>query len=142
MYFSKNMSIDFILGAIKPQLKALLNACLTGIDIEVKEHRTKRTSAQNNFYWLNVSDISDVLNDGGCAYGEFNLPYTAELVHDINKIVFGVKTTTRMTVHDFCTYMDKMTSFWIEKTNGAFQPKEVAYSYLERTGLIEKRKKK
>lgn len=142
MYFSKNMSIDFILGAIKPQLKALLNACLTGIDIEVKEHRTKRTSAQNNFYWLNVSDISDVLNDGGCAYGEFNLPYTAELVHDINKIVFGVKTTTRMTVHDFCTYMDKMTSFWIEKTNGAFQPKEVACSYLERTGLIEKGKGK
>lgn len=142
MYFSKNLSIDFILGAIKPQVKAMLNICLSGIDIEVKEHRNKRTSAQNNFYWLNVSDIADVLNDGGCSYGEFNLPYTSELIHDINKIVFGVKTTTRMTIKEFCQYMDKMTAFWIEKTNGAFQPKEVAYSYLERTGLIEKRKKK
>lgn len=142
MYFSKNLSIDYILGTIKPQVKAMLNICLSGIDIEVKEHRNKRTSAQNNFYWLNVSDIADVLNDGGCSYGEFNLPYTSELIHDINKIVFGVKTTTRMTIKEFCQYMDKMTVFWIEKTNGAFQPKEVAYSYLERTGLIEKRKKK
>lgn len=142
MYFSKNLSIDYILGTIKPQVKAMLNICLSGIDIEVKEHRNKRTSAQNNFYWLNVSDIADVLNDGGCSYGEFNLPYTSELIHDINKIVFGVKTTTRMTIKEFCQYMDKMTVFWIEKTNGAFQPKEVAFSYLERTGLIEKRKKK
>lgn len=139
MYFSKTTSIDFILGAVKPQIKALLNVCLSGIDIEVKEHRNKRTSAQNNFYWLNVSDIADVLNESGCAYGEFNLPYTAELVHDINKIVFGVKTTVKMTVKEFCYYMNKMTAFWVEKTHGEYHPKEAPYSYLERTGLVERK---
>ena len=59
-----------------------------------------------------------------------------EVLHEINKTVFGVKSTARMNSKDFTEYMDKVLAFWIEKTHGFFVPKETTKSYLEKTGLV------
>lgn len=128
---------DFNFKVLLP-LKAALAASKTGVMVEIKEHKTPRSNAQNRYYWLNVGDVADVLNDAGCTYGEHALPYTQDLVHEINKAVFGISTTKKLSAREFCDYMTRVLEFWICKTAGTFVPKESPYSYLERTGLIDK----
>ena len=104
------------------------------VNVEVTEHKAKRTNEQNNYYWLFNSQLSDFLNDAGLTYGEYSIPYTSEIVHDINKKLFGVKTTTKMSVGEFCEYMNKLLFFWQDKTAGEFQMSELPANYLERKG--------
>lgn len=104
------------------------------VNVEVTEHKAKRTNEQNCYYWLFNSQLSDFLNDAGLTYGEYSIPYTSEIVHDINKKLFGVKTTTKMSVGEFCEYMNKLLFFWQEKTAGEFQMSELPANYLERKG--------
>lgn len=128
---------DFNFKVLLP-LRAALEASRTGVMVEIKEHKTRRSNDQNSFYFLNIKDVAGVLNDAGCTYGEHELPYTSDLVHEINKAVFGISTTTKLSTKEFCDYMTRVFEFWINKTAGTFVPKESPYSYLERTGLIEK----
>lgn len=139
MYFTRNTPMEQVISIVKSQASALFsNPAVNGVDIEVKEHKVKRSSEQNSFYWLNLEEISKVLNMAGCTYGEHNIPYTKELVHTINKSVFGVDSTSRLKVQEFCDYMTRMFDFWIDRTRGEFRPKEAPSSYLERTGIIPK----
>ena len=114
---------------------ALLDAGKS-VDVTVAEHKIKRTNAQNNYYWLFNGELAKFLDDAGLTYGEYNLPYTGELVHDINKQLFGVSTTTKMRKDEFCEYMTKLMSFWTEKTAGQFIMSESPYGYLEKTGVV------
>lgn len=134
MYYSAQTPIKFILSMVESTVLAL-NA-KDGVDIEIKEHKTKRTIQQNSFYWVNCTDIAKFLTEAGLTYGEYELDYTSEIIHEINKKKLGVSTTTKLSKQDFCEYMTKMFAFWIEKTNGFWQPKESPYSYLERTGIL------
>ena len=118
------------------QAKALLDNGKQ-VDIEVKEHINKRSSEQNAYYWIVNGLVADCLNDAGMTYGEFKLPYNKDLIHDIHKHIFGVRTTTKLKVGEFCDYMTKIFSFWIEKTRGAFEVPELPQSYLERKGYTE-----
>lgn len=104
------------------------------VDVEVKEHKHKRTLEQNNYYWLFCGQLADFLDESGLTYGEYKLPYTGELIHDINKKLFGVKTTTKMSIGEFCQYMNKLLIFWGEKTEHNFQMSELPANYLERKG--------
>ena len=106
------------------------------VDVTVAEHKIKRTNAQNNYYWLFNGELAKFLNESGLSYGEYKLPYTTELVHDINKKLFGVSTTTKMKKDEFCEYMTKLMSFWTEKTAGQFIMSESPYGYLEKTGVV------
>lgn len=136
---SPTTAAEIDLRLVKPLL-AILTTAKNGVDIEIKEHKRRRTTDQNSFYWLNMTDVAKTLNDAGATYGEHALPYTAELVHEINKRLFGQKTTAKMSTQEFSDYMTQVFAFWIEKTYGFFIPKESPQSYLERTGLIEKEK--
>ena len=126
MYIGNKAYIKNVFRLAYEQADALLSSGKT-VDVSVSEHKTKRSSAQNRFYFK--------VNNAGLTYGDFNLPYTTELCHEINKKIFGISTTTRMSKEDFCDYMTKILSYWIEKTNGQFEFEETPYSYLERTGL-------
>lgn len=109
-----------------------------GIDIDVEKHKKKRNTLQNSFMWVNLNNIADFLNDSGLSYEVMNveLPFNKDIIHEINAKVFGVKTTTKMTVTEFCEYMDKMFYFWQERTEFEWIPLESTRGYLERTGLI------
>lgn len=100
------------------------------IDVEVKKHEHKRSNAQNSYYFLICSEVAKFLDDAGLSYGEYNIPYTGDLLHEINKIHFGVKTTTKLNMSEFCEYMDKVILFWQEKTNYFWMPSELPTSYL------------
>jgi hypothetical protein len=65
---------------------------------------------------------------------DFNIPYNAELIHEVNKTIWGLKTTTKMDIHEFCDYTTKVTQFWQERTQGEFIPKELPESYLIKKG--------
>lgn len=106
------------------------------VDVVVK-HK-KRSNAQNDYYWVLCTNIASFLTDAGCNYGEFKLPYTAELVHEINKSLFGVETTTKMDIKEFCDYTTKITSFWQDKTKNAWFPPELPTSYLLSHGYNER----
>ena len=58
------------------------------VDVTVSEHKIKRTNAQNNYYWLFNGELAKFLDEAGLTYGEYKLPYTGELVHEINKKLF------------------------------------------------------
>jgi hypothetical protein len=107
------------------------------IEVEVKEYKRKRSNQQNAYYWLCNGWVRDCLNGAGLTYGEFKLPYTADLIHEINKKIFGKETTTKMNIGEFCDYMTQVIAFWIEKTCGALEIPELPDSYLERYGYTE-----
>ena len=125
---------------LKPSFRALFNqaeimlANGKQLDVEVKEHKHKRTNEQNAYYFLFNGQLADFLNDSGLTYGEFKLPYTSEIIHEINKKLFGVKTTTKLSIGEFCEYMNKLLLFWSERTKGEFQMSELPANYLERKG--------
>lgn len=106
------------------------------VDVTVAEHKEKRSNQQNAYYWLFNGELAKFLDEAGLSYGEYKLPYTGELVHEINKSLFGVSTTTKMKKDEFCEYMTKLMSFWTEKTAGQFIMSESPYGYLEKTGVI------
>jgi len=107
------------------------------VDVEVKEFKSKRSNEANNYYWLFCSELNKFFYDIGLSYGDLNLPYTPDIIHEINKTIFGVKTTTKMKTGEFCDYMMKVLIFWTERTHGEFQMTELPESYLERKGYME-----
>ena len=107
-----------------------------GVDVTVSEHKEKRSNQANAYYWLFNGELAKFLNEAGLSYGEYKLPYTGELVHEINKSLFGVPTTTKMKKDEFCEYMFKLMSFWTDKTSGQFIMSESPYGYLEKTGVV------
>jgi len=132
---------------LQKELPNFINACQgmidnskDGVDVTVEKHKNKRNSLQNAFYWLNLTNIADFLNDSGLSYKVMNveLPYNKDIIHEINFKVFAIKTTTKMSVGEFCEYMNKILGFWQEKTKFNWNPLESARGYLERTGLINK----
>lgn len=102
--------------------------------LELSEFKPKRNNEQNAYYWLFNGWVANFLNEAGLTYGEYEIPYTSEIIHDIQKKLFGVKTTTKMTVGEFCDYITKVTSFWQERTHGEFQVPELPLSYLNKKG--------
>lgn len=130
------------LEQLKPTFRAVYNQAEImlqagkKITLEVAEKKNKRTNEQNAYYWLFNGELSSFLNDSGLSYGEHQIPYTGELIHEINKKLFGVKTTTKMSISEFCEYMNKLLLFWQQKTQGEFQMSELPANYLERKGYI------
>lgn len=135
MYFCASEPKQRIIDQVAQVIKAMTP--LHGYDIDVKEHKQKRTTAQNDFYWMNNDDIAHFLNDAGVKLG-FGLPFTSETIHEINKRQLGVPSTRKKDTSDFSAYMTKVFAFWIEKTGGMWQPKESPYGYLEKVGLVER----
>lgn len=119
--FLNNLIID---------MRNLLIASNTGIDVEVKKHKHNRTSAQNSYYWIVNTSISDFLNDSGLTYGEYNIPYTKDIIHLINKKIFGQDTTTKMSIGEFWEYMTKVILFWKDRTNGMYEVPMTPASYF------------
>lgn len=136
-YIGDLMQAERVFTALYRQAKMLLNNGKK-LTLELAEHKKKRTNDQNAFYWLFNGQLADFLNNSGLSYGEYQIPYTAEIIHDIQKKLYGIKTTTKMSVGEFCEYMNKLLIFWQEKTNGEFMLSELPESYLEKRGYIIK----
>ena len=137
MHFSSQEPQENILKYVSTVLGTL--APKWGYDVEVKEYKPKRSTPQNDFYWLNNDSIAKFLNESGLSMA-FGLPFTSEAIHEINKKFLGVQTTTKMNVSEFCEYMTRMFAFWTEKTKGQWQPEESPYGYLERVGYVERKR--
>lgn len=126
------------------QAKALLDNGKQ-VDIEVKEHKNKRSIEQNNYYWFINGLIEKCLYDAGIEIESeikilkivWKRPVNQKDIHEINKDTFGIETTTKLSVKEFCEYMNKVFILWIEKTHGAFEVPELPQSYLERKGYTE-----
>lgn len=133
MYISQISQLKPSFRALYNQAELLLNSGKK-IVVEVVEKKNRRSNEQNAYYWLFNGQLADFLNDSGLSYGEYQIPYTQDIIHDINKKLFGVKTTTKMNVGDFCNYMNKLLFFWQDKTHGEFMMSELPANYLERKG--------
>ena len=115
------------------------------IIVEVSEKRNKRSLEQNNYYWLFCEQLASFLQEKEIMHKysvlgvEIEKPFTKDTVHtQLNKPMFGIETTTKMTIGEFCEYMNKLLIFWSDKTRGAFQMSELPANYLERKGYIIK----
>lgn len=144
MYISQPTQLKPSFRALYNQAELLIQAG-KAVDVDVKEHKHKRSLEQNNYYWLFCTQLADFLQEKEimnthCVYGvEVKLPYTKDSVHEeLNKPLFGVVTTTKMSVGDFCDYMNKLLLFWQDKTKGEFQMSELPANYLERKGYFIK----
>lgn len=101
---------------------------------EVNEFKRKRTNEQNAYYFLLNNEVAKFLNEAGLTYGEFGLPYNKDIVHEIQKKVFGIETTTKMNIQEFCDYETQVIHFWQERTHGEWRPTELPESYLIKKG--------
>lgn len=133
MYISQISQLKPSFRALYNQAELLLNSGKK-IVVEVVEKKNRRSNEQNAYYWLFNGQLADFLNDSGLSYGEYQIPYTQDIIHDINKKLFGIKTTTKMNISEFCDYMNKLLFFWQDKTNGEFMMSELPANYLERKG--------
>lgn len=104
------------------------------VSLEVTKTVETRSSAQNRYYFEFNSWVRDTLNKAGCTYGEYDLPYTTDLVHEINKKIFGYETTRKMSVQEFCDYITQVSAFWVERTNGNLEIPELPMDYLVQRG--------
>ena len=138
MLVKNKESIASGLAIIKAELMAKIEACPDGLLIEITEFKPKRTSLQNSFYWANIKDVTEILREHNITKKMlgFEILITYEDVHEINKAQFNITTTTKLSKKEFCDFMDSMFAFWIEKTKGKWTPKELARTYLEKTGAI------
>lgn len=102
--------------------------------VEVQEFKKKRTNEQNAYYFLLNNEVAKFLNDCGLTYGEFNLPYNKDIIHEIQKKVFGVETTTKLNIQEFCDFETQVIHFWQERTHGEWRPTELPESYLIKKG--------
>lgn len=108
------------------------------IDVEVKKHKHIRSKAQNDYYHQICKEIATFLDDAGLTYGEYELKYKSKgLMHSINKQIFGIETTTTMSVQEFCDYMTEVIHYWQEKTSFEWMPSELPISYLRSRGYTE-----
>lgn len=137
-YFVKN-SKDIVntVKTIAESLNKILATSKNGVDISITEHKIKRSTQQNDFYFLNCRDIARFLNGSGECWGFMQLPYTEKVIHETNKLIFGHDTTTKMSVKEFCQYMESVFALWQEHTHYCWTPLESVNSYIERTGLID-----
>lgn len=132
---------------LKPSFRALFNqaeimlANGKQLDVEVKEHKHRRTLEQNNYYWEFCEQFAKFLQEKeimkkyevlGVQVERF---FTKEDVHkDLNKPLLDVKSTKNMSIGEFCEYMNKLLLYWNERTKGEFQMSELPANYLERKG--------
>lgn len=137
MYISQISQLKQSFRALFTQAELMLNAGKR-ITVEIAEKKQKRSNEQNSYYWLFNGQLADFLNQSGLSYGEHKIPYTGELIHEINKKLFGIKTTKKMSTGEFCQYMNKLLLFWQEKTQGEFMMSELPANYLERKGYFIK----
>lgn len=135
MYISQISQLKQSFSVLFTQAELMLNAGKR-ITVEIAEKKQKRSNEQNSYYWLFNGQLADFLNQSGLCYGEHQIPYTGQLIHEINKKLFGVKTTTKMSTGEFCQYMNKILLFWQEKTQGEFMMSELPANYLERKGYF------
>lgn len=135
MYIEKEEHLKSSMNALFRQ--ALLIIRNGGaVDAEVKKHENNRTREQNAYYWLVNKQIADFLDKSGLSYGEYQIPYNKDIIHEINKKLFAVKTTTRLSIGNFCEYMHRVLQFWQERTHGNFQISELPENYFERKGYV------
>lgn len=136
MFINSLNQLEDVITSITNQATLLLKNGKK-VMVEVKEHKQRRTTEQNNYYWLICSEVAEFLNEAGLSYGEHQIPYKGELIHEINKTIFGVKTTTKLNISEFCQYMTKVIFFWQDKTNGEFAPSELPASWLSQRGYTD-----
>ena len=115
----------------KKELDAIYNQILIVLTIEKRpvtiigfvdnDDSLMRSTEQNDLYWKFNTAIAEFLNSSGVGYGPYHLPYTKERIHNINKAVFDIDTTTAMTIKEFSAYMDQLNIFWRERTNYNFE---------------------
>ena len=108
------------------------------LTLELTVHKQTRTKEQNAYYWLFNGELSDFLNNAGLSYGEYQIPYNKDIIHEINKKVFDVESTRKLKIGEFCEFMNKLLLWWQEKTNGEFMMSELPANYLERKGYFIK----
>lgn len=90
------------------------------VDCRNMPDESVRKKEQNDCYWAFNTKLAEFFNEADITYGYHKLPYTKERVHEINKAVFDIETTTTLSAKDFSEYMDKLNIFWHDKTRGFF----------------------
>lgn len=136
----KSLRHEVVIDAINKELSEAKD----GVIVTVSRHKTKRSNAQNAYYWLVCTDVAKFLSDAGMCFKKleyggktFEIYWSGEEVHSINKLVFQEKTTTKMTRKDFGEYMEKVFALWIEKTNGQWIVPIPMDNYFEQSGIME-----
>jgi hypothetical protein len=133
MYIKDKSELKIKFRALFEQAEHLIEA--GSIDVEVKKHVHKRSNAQNNYYFLICSEVAKFLDEAGLQYGE--LDYSSDIIHAINKKKTGVKTTTKLSIGEFCDYMTKIILYWQEKTSFEWMPSELPATYLISRGYTD-----
>lgn len=132
-YIGSRNQVERVFEALKKQAYILADNGKK-LTLELAIFKNKRTNAQNAYYWLFNNEVATFLNNAGLTYGKFKIPYTKDIIHEINKKFGGLESTKELTVCEFCNYMDKLIVEWQERTHGEFYMSELPQQYMENRG--------
>ena len=104
---------------------------------ELKDVQQTRRTEQNAWYWVFCTAVAKFLDDAGVRNGKFDLPFIAEDIHRINKMVLGLTTTTNLSKQAFAEMCSRLEMFWSDQTNGQFVMPEPPLDYLKMKGYEE-----
>jgi len=133
---------------IKVQAETLFKLGKNILTCEIIPMKQKRSISQNNFYWKNLEGIANVLNEAGkrvsieILHYDFKRKFDGNDIHDINKKVFGIETTSKMNKKQFSEYFTEMSVLWQEETKGNWTQLESANSYFDRVEFVKLEKRK
>lgn len=99
------------------------------IIVEIKPYVPNRGKTQNDYYFRMCKEIADFLRVSGLK------GYTKSKVHNINKFIFNVETTTDLSKDEFCDYITEVIEYWQDKTNNYWVPSDNPRSYLKKMGF-------
>lgn len=140
MYISSMTQLKPSFRALYNQAEIMLNAGKK-IIVDISEKKNKRTLEQNNYYWVFCEELAKFLQEKEIFHiytvcgVEIKKPFNKDSVHeDLNKPLFGISTTTKMSIGEFCEYMNKLLIYWQDRTKGEFSMPELPANYLERKG--------
>lgn len=146
MYCRNINELDEVARLHKLKAKGLLESekgRRVGIDWTPPDfHKTKRSNPQNSFYWKNCTELALFMQDSGSAILVKNeltgkimrVEYNPDIIHEMNKSQFGIKSTAKLPVKEFVEFMDRFFAFWIQETQYNWTPLESTRGYFERNG--------
>lgn len=132
MFFRPDTPLQEIQKWVDAQLPAVYNTAKNGIEINIIQHKNKRTNEQNRFLMCIMTHIVKLyINTGFMPAGCQPWMMRTDVQKAYWKARFGVEQTSKMSTAEFTKFIDFIQNTMVEETNGEYEILTTDSAYLK-----------